>query len=354
LIKSSGLEAWSHEQFKFSSQMLLTQQTALHTALARNKLLYSSLSAISFSMLLYIGIAYLSIPWAQFFILLMIYVRILPMIASAQQIYQNILQKIPGYEHVQLWLSEAHQNREISETIEPIEFYERIIFEDISFQYAEKERWIFRGLSLSFKKNTTTAIIGPSGSGKTTLVDLMVGLIEPSSGRILIDGLPFTPKHRFSWRQHVAYMTQDIFLFNATIRENLLWSNMISSTEDEIREALVLAAAEFVFELPQGLDTLVGDNGVFFSGGERQRLGLARAILQKPSLLILDESTNALDDECTSHIHESLMALKGRMTMIIISHQELPQTMIDQIIRLGDELHPYPAPRSLNVQYSLS
>ncbi len=338
LIKSSGLEALSHAQFEASGQILVKQQTQFQMALARNKLLYACCSAIFFSALLYVGIQYLAIPVAQFFVLLIIYARILPMISGAQQVYQGILHKIPSYEHVQFLLNEAHQQQELLEKTAKMPFERKILFHKVYFQYPEASYPVFQDLTLEFKKNTTTALVGPSGVGKTTLVDLVVGLIEPSSGNILIDDVLLSDANRACWRQNIAYMTQDVFLFNTTIRENLLWSSPLSS-DAEIRDALMLAAADFVLNFPQGLETIVGENGVFLSGGERQRLGLARAILQKPALLILDESTNALDQKRTSHIHDSLIALKGKMTILIISHHEIPEMMLDETIDLARLLH---------------
>lgn len=338
LIKSSGLEGLSHDQFEASGHILAKQQTQFQMALARNKLLYACCSAIFFSALLYVGVQYLAIPVAQFFVLLMIYARILPMISSAQQVYQGILHKIPSYEHVQSLLNEAYREQESLASPVIMTFEREILFHKVWFQYPEALHPVFQDLTLQFKKNTTTALVGPSGVGKTTLLDLVVGLIEPSSGQILIDDVLLSEANRGYWRQNIAYMTQDVFLFNTTIRENLLWSSP-SSSEAEICDALMLAAADFVLNLPQGLETMVGENGVFLSGGERQRLGLARAILQKPVLLILDESTNALDQKRTSHIHDSLMALKGKMTILIISHHPIPQMMLDKTIELPRQLH---------------
>lgn len=334
LIKSSGLEAFSHAQFETSGAHLRGQQMQFQVALARNKLLYACCSAIFFSALLYVGIQYLQIPIAQFVVLLMIYARILPMISSAQQVYQIILHKISSYEHVQSLLQEAYVHQDFFDEKMSFSFEHAISLQEVSFIYPETDYPIFSRLTLQLRKNTTVALIGPSGIGKTTLVDLIVGLIEPTSGQIFIDDVALSATHRSGWRRKIAYMTQDVFLFNTSIRENLLWFNL-SSSEEEIHHALILAAAEFVFHLPQGLDSIVGENGVFLSGGERQRLGLARAILQKPALLILDESTNALDQERATHIYGSLIALKGKMTMIVISHHDLPQAMIDETINLA-------------------
>lgn len=335
LIKSSGFESLSIAQFEACGHTLMQQHLQLQMALTRNKLLYACCAALFLSGLLYIGVQCLAIPIGQFFVLLMIYARLLPMVSSSQQVYQTILHKISSYEHLQELLLQANKHQEYGgDMSQEIQFNDAIALHRVSFKYTEAEHWVFRDLNIQFKKNTTTAIIGPSGVGKTTLVDLVVGLVEPTEGVIMMDGVPLSTTMAAHWRQNIAYMTQDVFLFNTTIRENLLWLSPASS-EEALHHVLQLAAAEFVLHLPEGLETVVGDNGVLLSGGERQRLGLARAILQQPALLILDESTNALDQQCVSHIHQSLLALKGKMTIMVISHHEIPEAMLDETIKLG-------------------
>lgn len=141
-----------------------------------------------------------------------------------------------------------------------------------------------------------TAIVGQSGAGKSTLVDILMGLNRPESGEMFIDGVPLTDKNALGLRKAISFVPQDPFLFNTSIRGNLLLMAP-HATEEQMWEALEFAAADrFVDCLPKGLDTPIGDRGIRLSGGERQRLVLARAILPKPSILILDEATSALDN----------------------------------------------------------
>lgn len=333
-IKGTGLEAYSMAQFQKVGEALQQQHIQFQMALAQNKLLYACCSAFFFCALLYVGIQYLAIPLSQFFVLLVIYARVLPMVASSQQVYQTLLHKISSYTHIQALLKEMQHHQEGLGGEGRIAFQHSIAFQHVFFKHPNTERWLFFDFNLNIRKNKTIALIGPSGVGKTTLVDLVVGLVEPLRGQIKVDNESLSSSNKMAWRQSIAYMTQDVFLFNASIRENLV-GLLPEVSESELCHALNLASAQFVFDLPEKLDTKIGDNGVLLSGGERQRLGLARAILQKPALLILDESTNALDEQCAAHIYHSLRELQGKMTILIISHDKIPSLVIDEVVELA-------------------
>jgi ATP-binding cassette subfamily C protein len=203
---------------------------------------------------------------------------------------------------------------------EKIDIGNGIRFNKVSFSY-DGNLPVIKDLDVTIKAGQTTAIIGPSGAGKTTIADLLMGLIIPNQGSILIDGKEFNPERMKTWRKHIGYVPQDTFLFNDTVRANLLWASP-GSSEDEINRSLKYAAAEeFVNGLPKGPDTILGDRGVLVSGGERQRIALARALLRKPSLLILDEATSSLDSENEKRIQKAIEKLHGQMTILVISHR---------------------------------
>ena len=157
-----------------------------------------------------------------------------------------------------------------------------------------------------------------SGAGKSTTADLVMGLLRPDNGKITVDGVEL--KNMSSWRSQIGYVAQDTFLFNDTVRNNLLLARSDASTE-ELKEVIDIASAGFVFNLPEKLDTIIGDRGVRLSGGERQRLALARALLRKPSLLILDEATSNLDNKNEKKILESIERIHGDMTVLVIAHR---------------------------------
>ena len=189
-------------------------------------------------------------------------------------------------------------------------------------------------VSFSLKAGTLTVLSGPSGSGKSTLLDLIAGLLRPDKGRIWIDERELTDEMAQTWRTSIAYVLQEPFLFHDTIRANLLVAKP-DADESEIRQALASArAAEFVDALPAGMDTVVGDRGARFSGGERQRLALARALLRRPSLLILDEPTSSLDEQNEQMVLEGIEGLKGRVTMILVTHRPERVRSADQTLRM--------------------
>jgi ATP-binding cassette subfamily C protein len=195
-----------------------------------------------------------------------------------------------------------------------------IRFEGVSFGYGgEGGIPAIAGLDLEIPAVETTAIVGPSGAGKSTVADLGMGLIVPDRGRVLVDEVPLSPERMRSWRAQIGYVAQDTVLCHDMLRANLLWARP-EVTDLEIWRALRSAAAEeFVSELPEGMETVVGDRGVRLSGGERQRL--ARALLREPSLLILDEATSALDSENEKRIQSAIEELHGRMTILVITHR---------------------------------
>ena len=180
---------------------------------------------------------------------------------------------------------------------------------------------------------------GPSGSGKTTIADILSGLVTLQQGQLCLDGSPVKDAERLAWRQQVVYITQEPFLFDATIRENILWGALEAGeqlTDDQLTAICQQAAATFIFDLPLALDTPVGERGIALSGGQRQRVILARALCRKPSLLILDEASNALDSE-TEHLWLSnLRQLTPQLTVLLISHRADAANWADHIIDLNE------------------
>lgn len=195
-----------------------------------------------------------------------------------------------------------------------------VVFDDVTFSYADKAPTI-SGIRIRAEAGQTIALVGPTGAGKSTVLNLLTRFYEPDRGRILLDGDDISGLSKEWLRDHIGYVTQDSFLFNASIRGNLLVAKP-DATEAELWDALSAAnAADFVRRLPDGLDTLTGERGTRLSGGERQRLSIARALLKNPPILLLDEATSAVDNETEKLIQQALERLRSDRTCFVIAHR---------------------------------
>lgn len=210
-----------------------------------------------------------------------------------------------------------------------------IAVRDLSFRYPNTESDTLINISLELKKGECIAFIGTSGAGKSTLVDVMLGLLTPTKGAIMVDGVNIQSDLR-QWQDRLGYVPQSIFLSDDTLRNNIAFG-LAPEDIDEGALARALAAAnlnELVMSLPEGLQTLVGERGVRLSGGQRQRIGIARALYHDPSILILDEATSALDTATETGVMESINAMRGDKTIIIIAHRLSTIQNCDRIYRL--------------------
>jgi ATP-binding cassette subfamily C protein len=264
----------------------------------------------------------LHIETAALLLLLVLFARLMPRITTLYEGAQYVHASMPMF--VQILDFEA-RCRAAAEPAAPrsvpLPFTRGIRFDDVSFDYGAGAGPAVAHLTFDIEAGKTTAIVGPSGAGKSTIADLLLGLLSPQVGRVLVDGLELNAARLGSWRTAIGYVPQDAFLFHDTVRANLRWAKPDAS-EEQLWRALGLAQAEaFVKQLPAGLDTVLGDRGVLISGGERQRLSLARALLREPALLVLDEATSALDSENEARIHDALAELQHTVTIVIITHR---------------------------------
>lgn len=343
IIKSSHKEDVFIEKILADSQEMKKQSLHFTKLHAVSKWSYQVGATLSFGVLLYVSIVILKLPKDSIVILMIAFARLMPKTEFLQQQYQHLLSQLPNYESLQQLLNESrlHQEMNTLDEQKKISFQQTITFENVDFFYnLAPSRLIIKNMSLKIKKNTTTLLIGPSGCGKTTVLDLLVGLLTPTRGRIAIDNQTLTLQHLAAWRESIAYITQDSILVNATIRENLqLFCEKKSDTV--LWETLKnVSAHHWVTHLPLGLDTVIGDKGVMLSGGECQCIALGRAMLMQPQLLILDESTNALDDEKILFIQQFLKKSHRKLTIVIISHQWVMRDFADTVIHLPSLMAP--------------
>ena len=206
-------------------------------------------------------------------------------------------------------------------------------FEGVNFVYPATDKTVLRNINFSVKAGEKIALVGKSGSGKTTLVNLLPRFHDVSSGTIYLDGIPLSDLTLQSLRSQMAYVGQEIVLFNDTVRNNIAYGAMRGADDAQIQAAAEAANAwEFIQQLPQGFDTMIGDNGVLLSGGQRQRLSIARAILSNAPILILDEATSALDTESERHIQSALERLLANRTTFMIAHRLSTIEAADRIL----------------------
>jgi ATP-binding cassette subfamily B protein/subfamily B ATP-binding cassette protein MsbA len=196
-----------------------------------------------------------------------------------------------------------------------------IVLDHVSLQYGSGPNFALRDIFLKIPSGQKVALVGPSGAGKSSIADLLVGLYEPSQGRILVDGVDLQDIDLASWQQHLGVVSQDTFLFNASIASNIAYGTPDASREEIIKAAALAQAESFIRALPDGFDTLIGERGYRLSGGQRQRLSLARALLRQPDVLILDEATSALDSHSERLVQEAIEQFEKGHTLLVIAHR---------------------------------
>lgn len=239
-----------------------------------------------------------------------------------------------AFDRVQEFLAEGAEDiLEEEKVSEGIAFHDSIRFENVSFRYGK--RIVLKDLSFTIQKGERIAIVGPSGSGKTTLAGLLMRFWEPETGRILADGRPLETLSKKAWRKKTSLVTQEPLLFHDTLRQNLTLGHHYNQVDIEL--ALSSAYADnIISSLPEGLETLVGERGMKLSGGEQQRICLARALLRNPELLILDEPTSSLDSHSEQQVQKALEATVEGRTAIIIAHRLSTIKNADRILVLKD------------------
>lgn len=290
------------------------------------------------AMFVYLAISVFDLDLARLATLLVVFARIAPRFSAIQENVQMFLTEAPAFSNYRRTVEELVANREEmpARGVAAPRLDTAITLTDLTKTYPGANVAALNGITLTIPAQQITALIGPSGSGKSTLADILAGLLTPTSGEIAVDGVPIDASNRRAWRSAIAVVPQDSQLLHATLASNLRLGNQ-SATDEEIWHALDLASiGDLVRTLPDGLDTMAGDRGTRFSGGERQRFALARALLRQPQLLILDEATSALDWENQQMILSAMESLRGKLTILTIAHRPSLIGLADQVVALAD------------------
>jgi len=252
---------------------------------------------------------------------------------KVQKQYQKLAQGESAYWSMKGAIEEATRNEEtLPEGVQP-KLEQGIRFEAVCFAYDGHR--VFEDLSLEMEAGKLTTLVGPSGAGKTTIIDLVIGLLRPDAGSITLDGVPMSGIDLRAWRGMIGYVPQETILLHDSILHNITLGDPQLTLEDAEAALRAAGAWEFVTRLAQGVDTVVGERGGKLSGGQRQRIVIARALVNRPRLLILDEATSALDTDSEEAVRVTMESLKGQLTILAISHNRAMVQAADRVYQMA-------------------
>ncbi|HAT51245.1 MAG: ABC transporter ATP-binding protein [Nitrospirae bacterium] len=244
--------------------------------------------------------------------------RILPSLSAMGNDWVTAVERLPFAET--LYAALHDETNKFQNGTQQIASIGSIRFDQVHYHYPNRDESVLKDVSFTIHPSKMTALVGHSGSGKSTIGSLLVGVVRPSAGRIMVEGIDMSDIDMSSWRNRIGYVSQDTFIFHNTIRENIRFGH--EYTDEEVIEAANVANAHgFISELPDGYETVVGDRGLRLSGGQRQRIAIARAVIRKPELLILDEATSSLDRVSEHAVQTAIDQLSGRYTVVVIAHR---------------------------------
>ena len=298
-------------------------------------LIFSPLAIISSLIVIYYNFKH-GFPLSEMIIILFSIQKLIPTMGVVLHGLNAIQGFIPAYEQLQRLKNESKKYEEITGDKKFDQLISKIEFSNVEFSFQDR-KFKLENLNIIFKKGQTTAIVGPSGSGKTTVIDLLMGLYFYDSGKIKIDEIDFKEIDLNSFRSKIGYVPQESQMFNLSIRDNLKWSYPLATDNEIYRVCEIANIKSYIDDLPLKLDTFLGERGVLMSGGQRQRLALARALIRKPEILILDEATSSLDLKSEELINKSLKLLsKQGMTIIIVAHKSIILENADIVYNLNN------------------
>lgn len=339
LALSQNLHGPFVAEFRHALHEQTRQQVDAMRRQTQRRLTLTTFSALAAAAVVLVGFGALDVSPPILIALLVIMTRMVGPVGQIQTGVQQIAFALPVFEtlvELERDLAALPGERPAAETKNLPDG--AIVFHDVSFLHPDENGGDSQArgvthVSLTIRPGELIGVAGPSGAGKTTFADLLVGLFPPQQGRIAVGGMSLSGAALPAWRDRVSYISQDPFLFYDTIRRNLAWAHPRAG-EAEMWQALALAGADdMVRGMAQGLDTMVGERGALVSGGERQRLALARAVLRQPRLLVLDEATNALDVAGERDVIERLRASVPRPAIVIIAHRPESIALCDRVLR---------------------
>lgn len=336
MAKSWGAERRQAAVFAAASARMAATALAAASARAQGLLALRASQAVLVALGLWICLAWLELRGPSLLLIAAVPLRLLPVFVGLVQAIRLIAEMLPAWDESETLL------RRFRQAVEPVTVAVAspvgpITLRGVGFSWAAAgDAPTVSGIQVTIPEHRTTALIGRSGAGKSTLAAIVLGLLAPTCGEVRVGGTTLEGGARRAWRSRAAYVPQEVFLLNDTVRANLAWAKP-DAGEAAMWQALECAAvADVVRQLPQGLDTVLGDRGAAVSGGERQRLTIAQALLREPELLVLDEATSHLDRENERAIQEALRRLHGRVTVLLVAHRLSTVRDADLVLVLED------------------
>lgn len=320
-VRSYGVQKEHADFFEEISRSSKAAKLKFMRQQAFPSMLYSIAAAGMIAVIFLIGVLLFHMDTARLMVLVYVFTRLWPVFSGFINKIAAIQTTIPAYEKLMEALGTLSVEKSGQVQTAPIPFEKEIEFRNVCFAYQGSGESVLHNVNFTLKKGSITALMGRSGAGKTTIADLLMGFLEPTSGEILIDGIKLSDENLPGWRHNLGYIPQEPLILNATVRENLQRFHP-AATQAEMEKALKKAYIWDVVEnLPQGIDTVLGDGGIRLSGGERQRIVLARVLLGNPRLIVMDEATSAMDYESEMAVRNAIRDLNEQVTILIIAHR---------------------------------
>jgi subfamily B ATP-binding cassette protein MsbA len=323
VVKLYGGEAYEQERFRVAANLSRAYEMKRVAANAVYEPVIQFIAAIALAVIVYIAVGQASNNtttvggFVSFFMAMLL---LFPPLKRLTAVNDQLQRGLAAAETIFAMLDQDAERDSGTQTLARIEG--RLAFRDVTLTYPGKTLPALNRITLDIAPGETVALVGASGSGKTTLANLVPRFYDPDAGVITLDGIDIRDIRLHNLRSHIALVSQDVVLFNDTLAHNIAYGSKRDASADDIRAACIAAHAwDFIQAMPDGLDTLIGENGMRLSGGQRQRIAIARAILKNAPLLILDEATSALDSESERHVQAALETLMENRTTLVIAHR---------------------------------
>jgi ATP-binding cassette subfamily C protein len=333
-VRSTGTSAAALARAKTRHRSYGDAFLRTHLTITLTRLLYEGGSLVLVATVLAFSYASTGALAASAITFLAIFYRLVPRLQSAQE---QFLQARAQQPWLRTWRHRNEFARAHADTpagSRPPTFDERLALSRVTFQYPAGASPVLESVDLEVGRGECIALVGESGSGKTTVLDLMSGLLEPTAGDVLLDGIPLREVDREAWQQRIGLVMQEAPLYHGTILENIAWGDPAPDVERVRACAAAAHALDFIDRSPEGLVSHIGERGGRLSGGQRQRIALARALYREPLLLILDEPTSALDSESEAVVLSALAALRGRCAIVLVAHRLVTARFADRVVVL--------------------